>query len=101
MKEIPSAKHYASSNRVLLICGLDLCISSKSELYISSEQLWNCILNEKTGFGTYPINCAEVHSFSKIETLIEATVISSWKGDHKLSGTLIGSINLGEKIDKH
>lgn len=55
--------------------------------------------SKEVGFGTHPIHGAEVHSFSKIKALIEAAVISSWKGDHKLSSTLIGPINLGENTD--
>lgn len=51
--------------------------------------------------GTYPIDCAEVHSFSKIEPLIEATVVSPGEGDDKLSSTLVGSIHLGEETEKH
>lgn len=47
-------------------------------------------------FPTYPVNCAEVDSFSKIETLIKATVISSWKCNHKFTSTLVGSVNLGQ-----
>lgn len=46
-------------------------------------------------FGTYPIDGAEVHSFSKVEALVEAAVISSGKGDHKLPSTLVGSVHLG------
>lgn len=51
----------------------------------------------ETGVGTYPIHRAEVHSFSKIEALIEAAVIRSGKGDDKLASALVGSINLGER----
>lgn len=42
----------------------------------------------------YPVHCAEVDSFSKIETLVETTVVSSRKSDNKLPSTLVGSIDL-------
>lgn len=43
---------------------------------------------------SYPVQCTEVDSFSKVETLIEATVVSSWKSDDKLACTLVRAINL-------
>lgn len=50
---------------------------------------------EKNHFGTYPVHGAEVDSFSKVEALVEAAVVSSGKGDHKLPSTLVGSVHLG------
>lgn len=43
---------------------------------------------------SYPVQCTEVDSFGKVETLIEATVVSSWKSDDKLACTLVCAINL-------
>lgn len=42
----------------------------------------------------YPIHCAEVDSFSKVEPLVETAVVRSRKSDNKLPGTLVGSKNL-------
>lgn len=86
------SKPYTASNRLLLICALDLCISNKLKL---EHQLWNCSLRGKKWFGTYPVDGAEVDSFSKVEALVEAAVISSGKGDHKLPSTLVGPVHLG------
>lgn len=54
----------------------------------------NCTFEKAQICNTYPINSAEVNSLSKIKTLVETTVIGSWKCDHKLPSTLICSINL-------
>lgn len=43
---------------------------------------------------SYPVQCTEVDSFSEVETLIKATVVSSRKSDDKLACTLVGAINL-------
>ena len=43
---------------------------------------------------TYPVCSAEVNSFSKVISLIEATVVGSGEGDDELSGTLVGTYNL-------
>lgn len=45
----------------------------------------------------YPVCSAEVDSFSKVVALVEAAVIGSRKGHHKLSSALIGPIHLREK----
>lgn len=42
----------------------------------------------------YPVHCAEVDCFSKVETLVEATVIRSGESDHKLASALVGTIDL-------
>lgn len=42
----------------------------------------------------HPVHCAEVDSFSKVEALVETAVVRSRKSDHKLPGTLVGSIDL-------
>lgn len=83
-------------NNFLLSWGPALHISSKTLLVWQLETGLEPHTSKEVGFGTHPIHGAEVHSFSKIKALIEAAVISSWKGDHKLSSTLIGPINLGE-----
>lgn len=43
---------------------------------------------------TYPVNSTEVNSFSKIKTLVKTTMVGSWKCNHKLSSTLVSSVNL-------
>lgn len=43
---------------------------------------------------SYPVHCAKVDSFSKVETLVESTVISSGERDDKLACTLVGTIDL-------
>lgn len=48
----------------------------------------------KPQIGTYPVGCAEIHSFSKVVSLIEAAVVGSGEGDDKLSSALIGTNNL-------
>lgn len=45
----------------------------------------------------HPIYCAKVDSFGKVEALVEAAVICSWKSDDELSCALIGSVNLKAK----
>lgn len=45
----------------------------------------------------YPVCSAEVDGLGKVVSLIEATVVGSRKGDHKLSRTLIGSYDLQKK----
>lgn len=48
----------------------------------------------KAQFRTYPVRCAEIHSFSKVISLIEAAVVGSGEGDDKLSSALVGTNNL-------
>lgn len=43
---------------------------------------------------TYPVCSAEVYSFSKVISLIEATVVGSGEGDDKFTSTLVGAYNL-------
>ena len=43
---------------------------------------------------TYPVRGAEVDRLCKVEALVEATVVGSGKGDHKLPGTLVCPVNL-------
>lgn len=43
---------------------------------------------------TYPVHRAEVDSLSKVKALIEAAVVGSRKRDHKLTSTLVCSVNL-------
>lgn len=45
----------------------------------------------------YPVCSAKVNSFSKVVALVEAAVIGSREGHHKLSSTLIGPIDLLER----
>lgn len=42
----------------------------------------------------HPVSRAEVHGFSKVVALVEAAMVSSGEGYHKLSRTLIGPIDL-------
>lgn len=42
----------------------------------------------------YPVCGAEVNSFSKVISLIEATVVGSGEGDDELTSTLVGAHNL-------
>lgn len=42
----------------------------------------------------YPVCSTEVNSFSKVISLIEATVVGSREGDDKLPSTLVGTYNL-------
>ena len=46
--------------------------------------------------GTYPVSKGEVDSLSKIESLVETSMIGSGKGDHKLTFTLVSTYNLFE-----
>jgi len=48
---------------------------------------------------SYPVHGAEVDGFSKVEALVEATVVSSWEGDDKLPSTLIGAVDLHNRRD--
>ena len=43
---------------------------------------------------SYPVHGTEVDSFSKVETLVESTVIRSGESDDKLACTLVGTIDL-------
>lgn len=43
---------------------------------------------------SYPVHGTEVYSFSEVETLVEAAVVSSGKSDDKLASALIGPIDL-------
>lgn len=43
---------------------------------------------------TYPVCSAEVYSFSKVVSLIEATVVGSGEGDDKLTRTLVSAHHL-------
>lgn len=43
---------------------------------------------------SHPVCSAEVNSFSKVISLIEATVVGSGEGDDELSSTLVGTYNL-------
>lgn len=54
---------------------------------------------EKLLWDTYPVHSAEVDCLSKVEALIEATVISSGKRDDKLTSTLVCSVNLKHRDD--
>lgn len=45
----------------------------------------------------YPVCGTEVDGLGKVVSLIEATVVGSRKGDHKLSRTLIGSYDLQKR----
>lgn len=45
---------------------------------------------------TYPVHRAEVDCLRKVKALIEAAVVGSRKRDHKLSGTLVCSVNLND-----
>lgn len=49
---------------------------------------------------TYPICGAEVDCFSKVISLIEATVVGSRKGNYKLTSTLVSAYDLkfGKKL---
>lgn len=49
---------------------------------------------------TYPVHSAEVDRLSKVEALIEATVVGSRKRDDKLTSTLVCSVNLKDSRDK-
>ena len=49
---------------------------------------------------SYPIHCTEVDSFSKVETLVESTVVSSGKGDDEFACTLVGAIDLMKRKDR-
>lgn len=50
---------------------------------------------------SYPVQCTEVDSFSKVEALIEAAVVSPGKSDDKLACALVGAINLIKSKKKH
>lgn len=42
----------------------------------------------------HPVHGAEVNSFSKVETLVESTVVSSGESDDELACTLVGAVDL-------
>ena len=46
---------------------------------------------------TYPVSGTEVDSLSKVISLVEASMIGPWEGDHKLASTLIRTYNLHER----
>jgi len=49
----------------------------------------NCYCNPKPNSkDSHPIRWTEVNSLSKIIALVKSSMISSWEGDYKLSGTL-------------
>lgn len=50
---------------------------------------------------SYPVHGAEVHSLCKVEALIKTTVIGSRECDDKLSCTLIGPVNLRNKVEDY
>lgn len=53
---------------------------------------------------SYPVHGAEVDRFSKVETLVEPTVVSSGEGDDKLTCTLVSAIDLpltNKQTNKH
>ena len=52
------------------------------------------VLCKQTELFSYPVHGTEVDSFSKVETLVESTVIRSGEGDDKLACTLVGAIDL-------
>lgn len=51
------------------------------------------------GYQCYPVCSAEVDSFGKVVALVEAAVIGSREGHHKLSSALIGPIHLWGKTN--
>lgn len=50
---------------------------------------------------TYPIRGAEIDSFSKVVTIVEPCMVSSWEGYDKLSCMLICAENLEKKKASH
>lgn len=54
----------------------------------------NFVRLESDNGSFYPVHGAEVNSFSKVETLVESTVVSSWESDDELARTLISAIDL-------
>lgn len=48
----------------------------------------------------YPVHSAEVYCLSKVEALIEATVVGPRKRYDKLTSTLVCPVNLKETNDK-
>lgn len=48
---------------------------------------------------TYPVCSAEVYSFSKVVSLIEAAVVGSGEGDDKLTRTLVSAHHLWDQTN--
>lgn len=45
-------------------------------------------------FATHPVSSAEVNSLSEVVALVEAAVVGSGEGHHKLPCALIGPVHL-------
>lgn len=52
------------------------------------------LCNESGNRFSYPVHGAKVDSFSKVEALVESTVVSSGESDDELARTLVGAIDL-------
>lgn len=50
---------------------------------------------------SHPVHGAEVDSLCKVEALIKTTVVGSWECDYELSCTLIGPVNLRNKMEDY
>jgi hypothetical protein len=46
---------------------------------------------------TYPVSQREIDSLSEIESLVETSMVSSRKGHHKLTSTLVSTNNLEKR----
>lgn len=55
---------------------------------VKSQLEGNCVEQ------TYPVGSAEIYSFSKVISLIEATVVGSGEGYDELTSTLVGTYHL-------
>lgn len=56
---------------------------------------------QPTTLQTYPVGSAKVDSLGKVVALVEATVVSSGKGNDEFSCTLVCADNLRKKAQGH
>ena len=58
------------------------------------------MVNRQEGCGlTYPVRKSKVDSFSKVESLIEASMVGTRERDDELTSTLVSTNNLREKME--